>query len=208
MSAFRSTHLVAWQAWRASRAYVVIHHLRPASRRLPAAVVLTDSGPTTYHLAYSGDSPPTLAASIGAVAAAPTSSSPGAIPDRRPLAMVTHYDIDGPSSTTPIVVKSPDGSAVDAILATAQRQARMAQRLDALGVDPAALSDSGAISVVATDEPTDDAGEGIGMIAIILLFLVITTYGQWVLLGVLEEKSTHVVNGWYLDERAVLLAAR
>jgi len=48
----------------------------------------------------------------------------------------------------------------------------------------------------APDYITDvDSGavEGIAVTAVVLLFLVITTYGQWVLLGVLEEKSTHVV---------------
>ena len=200
MSAIRSTYLVAWReaTERArSRAYIVstVFTLLLVGG-LMATVVLTETGPTTYHVGRSGDSPPVLVASIDAVATSTDIlviqeqySDPAAA--RRAVADGT-IDAAVIDDDT-IVVQSPDGSAIEAILTTALRQARLADRLDALGVDPADIADPGAISVVATDEPKDDAGEGVALVTVVLLFLVITTYGQWVLLGVLEEKSTHVV---------------
>ena len=44
-------------------------------------------------------------------------------------------------------------------------------------------------------DPTrgDPEGLAVAMAGVVLLFIVISSYGQWVLIGVLEEKSTRVV---------------
>jgi len=200
MSFIRSTYLVAWReaTERArSRAYIVstIFTLVLLGG-LMAVVVLVDQGPSTYEVGLSGDIPPALSASIDAVA---TSSdvlvsqveypTPAAARHAVAAAEVDAAVVDDDM----IVVRSPDGSPIESVLITALRQARLADRLDALGIDLSTLSDPGRIDVVATEGATDDSGEGIAVTAVVLLFLVITTYGQWVLLGVLEEKSTHVV---------------
>jgi ABC-2 type transport system permease protein len=60
------------------------------------------------------------------------------------------------------------------------------------GLDPSILLEAADITVQAT-HPTDDGATAVGFIAVVLLFTVITIYGQWVLLGVLEEKSNRIV---------------
>jgi ABC-2 type transport system permease protein len=200
MNPYRSTYLVAWReaTERArSRAYIIstVFTLLILGAII-AVVVLTKKGTESYDVGLAGDTPAVLTASIDATATAAdvlvdARSFTDAAAARRAVADGT-IDAAVIDDDT-IVVKSPDGSTIEAILKTALRQARLLTRLDALGVDPGSIADTGAIAVVATDEPKDTSGEGIAVIAVVLLFLVITTYGQWVLMGIIEEKSNHVV---------------
>ena len=199
MNSIRSTYLVAWReaTERArSRAYIVstvFTFLLVGG--LIAMVAFIDRGPSSYTVAVVGATPKGLAASIDTVATASNVLVdplfyPDALSARNAVADGT---VDAAVIDDDTIVVHDRGSTVETILSTALRQARLLARLDALGVDPGAVADPGTISVVATAPPQDDSGQGMATATIVLLFLVITTYGQWVLLGVLEEKSTHVV---------------
>jgi ABC-2 type transport system permease protein len=102
-------------------------------------------------------------------------------------------------STEQILVRQASGSTVERILRTALIGSHLVERLEAEGIDPATAEDlvasPGEIAVVALDEsePDDGAEETIAGAAVVLLFVAIMTYGQWVMLGVLEEKANRVV---------------
>ncbi len=80
---------------------------------------------------------------------------------------------------------------------TAQQQAVNAA-LDEQGVDPASLAVAAGratLSVDAADPPDPDAGErtGLAYIALLLMFFQIFLFGLYVAMGVVEEKSSRVV---------------
>ncbi len=200
MKSFRSIWLVALResTERArSRSYIVSTVLTLVIVGvLVGVMVLTDGTTPTYDVGVTGDNPPTLREAITATATATESivsvieypeeaAARAAVDDGTIDAAVIDDDV--------IVVRQAGGSGVEPIIEAALRQTRLLTALAEAGVDPETLVDTGAISIEATQPPDDDGDEAVAVIAIVLLFLVITTYGQWVLLGVLEEKSTRVV---------------
>jgi ABC-2 type transport system permease protein len=163
---------------------------------LVAIVVLADQDPPTYDVGVVGDTPAGLPGTITAAATATGSlvSVVGYSDEAAARAAVDDGTLDAAViGEDTIVVRKMGASGAEAILEAALRQARFLQALTAAGIDPAALVDDATIAVEATAPPDDNGDEAVAMISIVLLFLVITTYGQWVLLGVLEEKSTRVV---------------
>src|SRR5690606_25992702 len=80
----------------------------------------------------------------------------------------------------------------------AVQQLLLPDQLDAIGVsfeelrpilEPAPLG----VSLTEDDSGDEAAGYAVGGISSILLFLAIMTYGQWVLNGVVEEKSSRII---------------
>ncbi len=78
--------------------------------------------------------------------------------------------------------------------------ASLEERADALGltleeaqslIAPVSLASETTASVGA-DDPDADVGQGVGVLTAIVLLMAISFYGQWVLVGVIEEKSTRV----------------
>ncbi len=200
MSALRSTMLVAIRdaTERArSRAFLVSTVVTVLLVGAVIAVsMLQGGGPASYEVALVGDNPPALASSIDAVATAAdvliatttypdTASAQAAVDDGAVDAAVIGDDT--------IIVRELGSSQIEPLLDAALRQARFLAKIEAAGLDPADLIDDSAIHVRSTAPPSQNEGEGVAWVAVVLLFLVITTYGQWVLLGVLEEKSTRVV---------------
>jgi ABC-2 type transport system permease protein len=200
MSSMRSTYLVALREATErgrSRAYIVSTIFTLVLIGGVVAVgVLTSGGPDTFTIGRAGAVPDALSASIDTVAVSADvvvtqTDYPSAEAAR---AAVAAGDIDGAVvGDDTVIVRSTDDTTVQAVLATALRQTRLIERLDQLGVSPQDLAAANVITIDTTEPPRDRSGEAIATAAIILLFVVITTYGQWVLLGVLEEKSTHVV---------------
>ena len=163
---------------------------------LVAIVVLADQGPATYDVGVVGGTPAGFPGTINAAATATGSlvSLVGYPDEAAARAAVDDGTLDAAViDADTIVVREMGTSGVEPIIEAALRQARFLQALTAAGIDPAALVDDATISVEATAPPDDNGDEAVAMTSIVLLFLVITTYGQWVLLGVLEEKSTRVV---------------
>ena len=159
-------------------------------------VVLTDQGPASYQVGLVGNVPSALPGTISAAATAGDAlvSVTGYPDEAAARAAIEDGTIDGAViGDDTVVVRVMGRSPVEPILESALRQARFLQALTDAGIDPARLVDNGTISVESTAPPDNSSDEAVAMISIVLLFLVITTYGQWVLLGVLEEKSTRVV---------------
>lgn len=72
-------------------------------------------------------------------------------------------------------------------------------RAQQLGLSPDQVAsllglESPAITSISGEDETEDRGaETLALFATILLFISIVTYGQWILIGVIEEKSNRVV---------------
>jgi len=200
MSSLRSTYLVALREASErgrSRAYIISTVFTLVLIGGVVAVgILTGGGSDAFTVGRAGTVPTALDTSIESVAAsadATVTLRDFPSPDSA-RAAVAAGDIDGAViDDDTVVVRSADDTTIQAILSTALRQTRLIEQLDRLGVGPEDLASAATISVETTEAPRDRSGEAIATAAIILLFVVITTYGQWVLLGVLEEKSTHVV---------------
>lgn len=87
---------------------------------------------------------------------------------------------------------------VDAWLRAAMQQVAVAGRAEALGLTPdalAALQAPVALGAVVLDPVEDDEGVRIATatVGVVLLFLAVQLHGNAVLMGVVEEKSTRVV---------------
>ncbi|HEX5630064.1 MAG TPA: ABC transporter permease [Acidimicrobiia bacterium] len=199
MSWWRSTLLVAWReaTERArSRAYIASTLLTLVIVGVVMTISVLTAERTPHYTVGVVDEPvpgldTTLAQSAAAVGAELTVTP---IPDYA----AAREAVDSGSADAAIVdddtvlVRAAGGSA-EGIAATALSQARLGIVLATHGVDPAELAAAGTIDIE-TIEPADgDEDAAVAMTAVVLLFLVITTYGQWVVLGVLEEKTTRVV---------------
>jgi ABC-type Na+ efflux pump, permease component len=87
-----------------------------------------------------------------------------------------------------------------AVLTAAHRDVSAQARLAERGLDPAAVSEAldvpplrmVALPGTGTDEDTD-VRKGIAFVAVIILFGQLALYGAWVAFGVVEEKSSRVV---------------
>ncbi|MBK5224460.1 MAG: ABC transporter permease [Acidimicrobiia bacterium] len=89
----------------------------------------------------------------------------------------------------------PDG--LRSAVSIAATQARLLQQLADAGLEPeeAAEAITAPPVEVRTVEETEDDGpaSGVAFIGVIAMFIAINSYGAWVLTGVLEEKSSRVV---------------
>jgi len=161
-------------------------------------VVITDTGPPSYNIALVGESPSGLTAALNAAAVASDAlidfsdlADPEAIADA-----IDDGEIDGAIvDTDTILLGNSSTGGLQRILEAGLGQSLLVERLESTGLDPALLASilepNTNVRIVAPE--TEENGEGVAFAAVVLLFLVITTYGQWVLMGVLEEKSTKVV---------------
>lgn len=165
-----------------------------------ALIVLTDDGPPQYAVGLVGDTPAALTESATAAAV-----SSGALLDVLRLDdaeaaadALDAGDVDAVVLDAGTILLTDDAPGqLESILDIALRQARFLDALSASGLGPDAIDDLLGVGEgveIVREGPDDDRGnEGVAFASIVLLFVVITTYGQWVLMGVLEEKSTRVV---------------
>jgi ABC-2 type transport system permease protein len=97
-----------------------------------------------------------------------------------------------------VVVDSELTGRTEQVVQTAYRQAAGATRLTAAGLDPGAVSralDVPPLAVTAIDppDPGSDARRNAAFFGVLLLYFQLIGYGVWVALGVVEEKSSRVV---------------
>lgn len=165
-----------------------------------AAVAMTDTGPPQYRVGIVGTAPAALEAALDAAADATGALVDGSsYADRE--AVADAFDAGGLDAAivdgSAILLASDAPAQIEAIVGAALREARFVDALQAAGLTPDALAailgSSDGVTVVREGSDDGGGGEGVAFAAVVLLFLVITTYGQWVLMGVLEEKSTRVV---------------
>ena len=115
-----------------------------------------------------------------------------------PRRAVTQQDVDAVVTDGAIVVdeRLPDELAI--VLQQAVKQVATDRRLAAAGIDAAAVrqaADVPPLRVEAVDPPDPDAEtrENVARIGTIVLYGQLLGYGFWVALGVVEEKSSRVV---------------
>ncbi len=200
MSGWRSTLLVAWReaTERArSRAYIASTVLTLVIVGVVMAIsVLSAESTPHYTVGVVGRPVPgldeALAQSAAGVGAELTVTAPPDTAAAREAVESGDADAVIVDQST-VLVRAAGGSGAEAIAAAALSRARLGVVLEDHGVDPAELAAAGMVDVEAIEPPDGDEDEAVAMTAVVLLFLVITTYGQWVVLGVLEEKTTRVV---------------
>ncbi|WP_066905111.1 ABC transporter permease [Millisia brevis] len=116
---------------------------------------------------------------------------------------VTSGDLDaalvpGDGGSYTAITASELGATLQSILQTAVTEQARAAALVAVGVDPAEIAARTADAVVtvsAIDPPDPERGQrvALSMIAVILLYGQILLFGMYVAMGVVEEKSSRVV---------------
>ena len=163
-----------------------------------AAIVVSQivvSGDESYRVAIAGDRSPALVAALGNAAsvrgATVETMSVAGIDEARMA--VTDGDADGAVVGADTVIVRARGSTIEGILAEALTRVRLVERLEGAGLTESVILEAASIDIEATEPAADEANEELGLIVVVLLFMVITIYGQWVLLGVLEEKSNRIV---------------
>ena len=97
-----------------------------------------------------------------------------------------------------VLVKEDLDGPAGQVVQSAYRQAAAAQRLVAAGIDPVAAAralDVPPLAVTALDPPDKDADarRTAAYFGVLLLYFQLFGYGLWVALGVVEEKSSRVV---------------
>jgi ABC-2 type transport system permease protein len=206
MSAARDIYLVALRESRErvrSRAFIIstVFTLLLVIGALVASSFLSNQGPPAYSVGLVGEDRPGLDGAIDLAAAAS-----GALVNRVPLAdraaaeeALRQHQVDAallPDGT--ILVEKAAGPELEAMLTFALRQTAFVDRLGELGIDPAQVAGlllpAGQVQVEALDQSgSDGTGVAVATAGIVVLFVVISSYGQWVLVGVLEEKANRVV---------------
>ncbi|HST67426.1 MAG TPA: ABC transporter permease, partial [Mycobacteriales bacterium] len=100
--------------------------------------------------------------------------------------------------TDRVLVKSELSGKTEQVVQTAYRQAAGAARITAAGLDAAAVSRALnvpplAVTAIDPPDPDADARRGAAFFGVLLLYFQLIGYGVWVALGVVEEKSSRVV---------------
>jgi ABC-2 type transport system permease protein len=100
--------------------------------------------------------------------------------------------------TQRVVVDQELSGKAEQVVQTAYRQAEGAARLTAAGIDATAVGqalDVPPLAIIALDppDPGSDARRSAAFFGVLLLYFQLVGYGVWVALGVVEEKSSRVV---------------
>jgi ABC-2 type transport system permease protein len=100
--------------------------------------------------------------------------------------------------TDRVLVDSELSGKTDQVVQTAYRQAAGAARLTAAGLDASAVARALnvpplAVTALHPPDPDSDARRGAAFFGVLLLYFQLIGYGVWVALGVVEEKSSRVV---------------
>jgi ABC-2 type transport system permease protein len=206
VSAARDLYLVAGREVRErvrSRAFIVstAFTLLLVIGVLGALAFFTGRPPPVYHVAVVGDRSASLeaalqvaAAASGAVVGAEQFGDPSAAEAALAAGQVDAALLPGGS----VLVARRGNADLESILVFALRQAHFVERLSAAGIDPgeiaALLLPTAGVRIEALSGGDDGSGGlAVASAGVVVLFVVISSYGQWVLTGVLEEKANRVV---------------
>ncbi len=166
-------------------------------------VVLTsdDDGPPAYTIGIAAELPRTFDDSLDVAATAT-----GVLVDTVRLpnrvsaeAALDAGDVDAVIIDVDSVLVDNGGDQLKTVLTLALQQTQFVQRLLGAGLSDEEALDvlvpGGRVEVEDLGDPEENTGDAVGVAiaGVILLFIVISTYGQWVLIGVLEEKTNRVV---------------
>jgi len=140
-----------------------------------------------------------LAAAVGAAAPDNAVVKATTYPDEdAAIAALDDGDVDVVATPERVVVTPSTPTALSGALAGAIGLERLVSRAAELGVDPDALASLLAETHVPVEQVSpataaDAEHLAAAFFASVLLFIAIVTYGQWILLGVVEEKANRVV---------------
>ncbi|RAY15907.1 ABC transporter permease [Actinomadura craniellae] len=150
-----------------------------------------------------GVTDPALARPLAAAADAlgedvETRTVPAATGEKQVLDGELDVFVTGTATAPKAVVKRQLDPALQAALASIARQTALDAEIARTGGDPAAANRAAAaakVDVQRLDPQAEGFGEriGLGMFAGILVYLILLVYGQTVVQGVVEEKSSRVV---------------
>jgi ABC-2 type transport system permease protein len=113
-------------------------------------------------------------------------------------AALTEGEIDIAVHDGEIVTAGAASPQLVAITSSILGSFRATERAAELGLSPADLagllaSATPEVRRIDPDDPEEDDNRIVAFVGMILLFISIVTYGQWILVGVIEEKSSRVV---------------
>lgn len=102
--------------------------------------------------------------------------------------------LDHPSGWT-LTGRDAVGSELQVLVSTVVRQATLDQALQAAGQNPATVAAAGAVAVQTLEPEDPERGQrlGLAIVTSVLLFMSLIGYGSAVAQGVVEEKSSRVV---------------
>ena len=161
--------------------------------------------PTTYRVAFAGqDAGLVREAARQQAQALDVRLEVRDVPPGDARARVEAEELDAVVDGDGVIVREELEPGLAAVLQGAHRQVRVARGLEGAGIDPAAVERASAVGPLAVQalDPVDQQAqsrEGIAFFATFVLYGQLLGYGLWVALGVVEEKSSRVVE--------VLLAA-
>ena len=205
MNAFSQTWLVAVRDFR-ERATSRAFQLSTAITALLVGGFIVvpgffiDDGPPTWDVGYVGTAPAALGQAVAAAATEPDTAvtvtpvadagaaRSGVLDGTYDVAVDGHDILTGPATPQ-------DLSALLAATAGGLDLSRQAREMGLDAADLESLLAAGRYQVVEL-EPADDEEDGNRVVAffgVVFLFVSIVTYGQWILIGVVEEKASRVV---------------
>lgn len=205
-----SAPLTFTQATRTVAARELTERLRDKSYWVSTAITLVILGavlflPTlfdddkTYTVAYGPDATPGLSAAAKATAnQLELTIEESDLSGEAAAQALEAGDLDAYVTGNRILVHTELDNQLGAALQTAHQQVMAAERLRAEGLDPAAVEEARNVPPLAVDaqEPVDPAADRRGQIAFIgsiVLYGQIIGYCMWVAFGIVEEKSSRVV---------------
>lgn len=157
-------------------------------------------GDDTYRVAYAGPAADQLAASVKTQATAldVTVERARYADEAAARAAVTDGKLDAYVGTGTVVVKDKLDPQIGAAIQTAHRDVVSSERLRQAGLDPSAVRTAQQVAPLAVDalDPTDPKADQRGQIAFIgsiVLYGQLIGYCMWVAFGIVEEKSSRVV---------------
>jgi ABC-2 type transport system permease protein len=114
---------------------------------------------------------------------------------------VADGDLDAYVEGERIVANDELEGDLEHVLQGANQRVRAVQRLASAGIDPAAVAQAQAVAPLPVDaldppdppDPDAAAAEGIVFVGTIVLYAQLLGYGFWVAMGIVEEKSSRVV---------------
>lgn len=170
-----------------------------------AAIVAIDQAPQIFgedrfDLGVASDTPPALTAAIERYAAL-QDVEVEVVPytgRAEAAALLDDDEIDAFLSGDTLTFRSGEDTTLTGIVSNAVYAQELAQRLEGLGLDEQEQEELLApepVQVVLQDSGGGNEGERqfIGFLAALALYITIAVYGNWVLTGIVEEKSTRVV---------------
>lgn len=203
MSAWSSIALIAVRDFRerlASRSFQLstgLTVLLVAGFILVPSFIDTDSA-EVWTIGVVGDIPPGLEAAVTASANGIATASTVPVTGRADAETALESgEIDIAIVDGAVVASRGTSQQLTTLTMTALASLDIAQQAAELGIDVSQLTDllAGSHRIEIIDEGTDDSAENraFAFFATIILFMSIITYGAWILIGVIEEKTSRVV---------------